>query len=224
MKHVTKYFPASLKSVTRDKREIEFIARRMEVDRDGEVVVTRGIDTTAFMKNPVLLLEHDHRTRFGRVDSLRVERRDGADALVGRATILPAGVSAAADQGYGELLYGALNGISIGVLVHEWDPSPILPGQRGRTMTQTQLLEISAVPIPSCSSCVVTAKSAATWKANDIALEIAPALDDVVLEIEDTFDIEELNHVLPGLIGDAIAQLVCRTVREEVLYASGRVD
>lgn len=148
-----------IKQVDTKKREIEFIASRQEVDADGDVVVAKGINTTRYEMNPTMLVDHDRAHRFARVDALWLGSVRGADALLGRATVLPPGVSGEVDQAYAELVHGALNGISIGFIPKEIDPAPILSGQRGATFRQVELLEISLVPLGSCASAVVTAKS-----------------------------------------------------------------
>ena len=200
-----KQFTGTIKTVDRAKREIEFVATRQEVDADSEVIVTRGIDLTRYLRNPTLLLEHDRGERFGRVDSLVVQTVDGADALVCRATILPGGVSPAADQAYAELLHGALGAFSIGFMAKEIDPTPILPGQSGVTYKRIELLEISAVSIPACASAVVTAKSA---RAGSPDVDISPA---------------DIRHVTRECVREALGVIVARSVRRAVDRARGRV-
>lgn len=197
----------TIKAVDRTKREIEFVASRQEVDRDGEVMLARGIDTQAFMKNPVLLLDHDRFRRFGRVDSLRVSTVDGAEALIGRASIVPPGVSAEADQAYAELLHGALNGVSIGFRPLEIDPTPILPGQRGQTFRRAELLEISLVTLPACPSCVVTAKRFGRATAAD---------DEIVLLLDEPDEIVVDREEVGRLVRSFVATEVPRQVRRHL--------
>ena len=149
-----------IKQIDRSRREFEFVASCQEVDADKEVVVTRGIDTeTRYAQNRTMFLNHDPSRRYARVDALWLGSVRGADALLGRATVLPPGVSAEADQAYAEMIHGALNGISIGFLKRETDLKPILPKQTGVTYKKIELVEISLVPLGSCPSAVVTAKS-----------------------------------------------------------------
>src|SRR4026207_44468 len=61
MQHVRgvryKTLDASIQDVT--GRLIEFIASQEVPDRDGDVIEVAGIDTTDFMRNPILLGDHD---------------------------------------------------------------------------------------------------------------------------------------------------------------------
>lgn len=201
-----KHVHGAFKSVDRAKREIEFIATRQEVDADGEVIVTRGVELSRYRKNPTLLLEHDRTKRFGRVDSLTLQPVAGADALVGRAAVLPAGVSAAADQAYQELLHGALGGVSVGFVPVESDTTAILPGQRGRTFHRIELHEISVVSLPACSSCVVTAKAA----------RARPPLRDDLLEID--------ADVFAAAWRELLRETIARELTAQVDLLRGRVD
>ena len=211
---VNKHVHCMVKAVDRQQRQIEFVASRQEIDRDGDVIVTDGIDVSNYRRNPTLLLQHDRTVRFGRTDSLIFRPVDGVNALIGRATVLPAGVSAEADQAYAELLHGALGGVSIGFSVKEADAVPILPGQSGRTFTKTELLEISIVSLPSCASCVVLLKSAQTHSRQ---------ADDLI-----DMDLDMVHHTMAELIGpmvrDMIHQQVGPTVAREIRRISGRMD
>lgn len=209
---VNKHVHCLLKAVDRKQRQIEFIASRQAVDRDGEVILTRGIDTTGYQRNPTFLLQHDRAVRFARTDSLTLQTVDGADALLGRATVLPAGVSAEVDQAYAELLHGALGGVSIGFRVKEADAVPILPGQTGLTYTKTELLEISLVTLPSCQSCVVVAKSAQSRTADDL-IDVDP--DMVHRTMAELF-----GETLRDTIREQVGPLVERQIRK----AQGLVD
>ena len=74
---VNKHIHCLVKAVDRGRREIQFLASHQKVDRDGDVVVTTGISTDSYKRNPVLLLQHDRTVRFGRTDSLTLQRIDG---------------------------------------------------------------------------------------------------------------------------------------------------
>lgn len=200
-----KHFHPAIKQVDRAKREIRFVASRQEVDRDGEVILTGGIDTANYRKNPVLLARHDHTFNLGKVDTLAVEQTDGADALVGVATILPAGISPEADQAYGKILAGALNGVSIGFLPLETDEKPILPGQKGRTFRKVDLLEISIVSLPSCPSCVIVEKS---WRNGDL------------IDVDEA----DLKAAIRRVVGSAIVTMAFEHVRSAMLRLTGRID
>ncbi len=229
-----------VKQVNPEDREIEFIASREVPDRDSEVILVRGIDTRPFMQNPTLLLQHDTSTRFGRVTSLRVEEVDGALALIGKAKILPEGISAEADAAYAELRFGSLNGISIGFMPKETSREKVHPAQEGRTIVKSELLEISVVTIPACSSCVVTEKSPSRMITVRDGQLVLGTNDDRAVGLTARLSKDLPEALTPSTVVDArTAKLaltrllpeLCRslsgTIREEVTqaldYHTGRV-
>lgn len=157
--HIHKHAHATLRDISVDQREFRFVATRYEVDRDGEVIDPTGLDVKDFRKNSVLLLLHNANRPIGRVASLTLGMVDGALAWTGVARIDPPGTSEDADLAYRQMKAGSLNGISIGFRVKESSPRAVLPGQTGLTYTQTSLLEISLVTIPSCANCVILEKT-----------------------------------------------------------------
>ncbi|MBK9949207.1 MAG: HK97 family phage prohead protease [Nitrospira sp.] len=150
-----------VKSISRDQREFSFIANRLEVDRDSEVVVPSGLDITEFQANPVLLAFHDHLKPIGRVTSLTLRMVDGIPSWVGVGRLDPPGTSDDSDKAHRQVQSGSLNGISIGFLGVEASPRAVLPGQNGLTHTKTRLMEISLVSVPSCANCLVLEKTLA---------------------------------------------------------------
>lgn len=213
----TKWVAGQVKSL--DARRISFIASHEKTDRDGEVVLIAGIDTTDFQRNPVLCLQHQAReTPIGRVENLRKTRIDGAPALIGEAVFpdRPASNEALAD-----VRAGLLNSISIGFQVLERG-APILPDQHGVTYVKTALLEISLVTVPACATCVVTSKSASGCGcSNTNPLDGLLTLDDEVL-----FD-DELAHLTRQAVKASIREVVrteaALAVRRERDYQRGRI-
>lgn len=209
----------AVKGVDRTRREFKFIASRQEVDRDGEVVVTRGIQTANFDKNPIMLVDHDRGRVFGRVHRKWIETVDGADALLMVATALPVSVSADADQIYGEIVAGARSALSISFLVLEVDPRPILPNQTGNTFSKVELLEVSSVSLPSCASAVVIDKAAGDRS----PLIRLPNLDPA-RPIGDLEKVVVMRQTIREAVGVALAQRVAETVRRRIGAARGNVD
>ena len=79
-----KHLDAAVKQVDSERRRIRFVASQELTDRDGDVVVARGIDLTDFARNSVLLGDHDPSFILGKVltGTMRVEPRAEGDALV----------------------------------------------------------------------------------------------------------------------------------------------
>ncbi len=210
----TKWATVQVKSV--DARRISFIASHEKTDRDGEVVLIAGIDTTDFLRNPVLCLQHQAReTPIGRVESLRKTRIDGAPALIGEAVFpdRPASNEALAD-----VRAGLLNSISIGFQVLERG-APILPDQHGVTYVKTALLEISLVTVPACATCLVTSKSAtgcACADKNPLA-DLLVCDDGILLD-------HEVAYLTRQAVRSSVRSVIRDGIRQEINYQRGRID
>ncbi len=210
----TKWATVQVKGL--DGRRISFIASHEKVDRDGEVVLIAGIDTTEFQRNPVLCLQHQsQQTAVARVENLRRTRIDGAPALVGIAEFpnRPASNEVLAD-----VKAGLLNAVSIGFKVLERG-APILPDQHGVTYLKTSLLEISLVTLPACPTCLVTAKSVTKCACADKnSLADLLILDDEVL-----FD-DEIARITREAVRSSVHTVVRDGIRQEINYQRGRID
>ena len=110
----------------------------------GFVVLTEGIDTTAFERNPVMLYMHNRDGNvIGRWDNIRKEgKRLLADAVFDESTELGAQVKKQVESGF-------LRAVSIGI---ENIAKEILNGVE--TVTKCRLIEVSVVDIPSNENAV----------------------------------------------------------------------
>ena len=201
-----------------DGRRISFVASHEKVDRDGEVVLIAGIDTTEFMKNPVMCLQHQsQQTAVARVENLRRTRIDGAPALIGEA-VFPD--RPASNEVLADVRAGLLNSVSIGFKVLERGV-PILPDQHGVTYLKTSLLEISLVTLPACPTCLVTSKSADCSCASKNPLDGLLILDDEVL-----FD-HEIARMTRAAVKASVREVIkteaALAVRRERDYQRGRI-
>ena len=113
-------------------------------DRQGDVVVSKGIDTAEYMKNPVVLWGHNMR-------GLPIGRVKAIDAQEGR---LEADVEFA-DTDFAKQvksLYesGFLKGWSIGFAPKKWEKITDEDGRMtGFKIMESELLELSAVTVPA---------------------------------------------------------------------------
>lgn len=131
------------------------VATDSSIDRDGEIVDPAGIDTKNFEKNPVLLWAHDYRQApIGKVVSIK---RDGSRLLF--TPEFAVGISEQARQYYEMFKAGILNAFSIGFVPKEWTDRQNTDGSYTRIFTKTELLEISAVPVPANPNALVMVRS-----------------------------------------------------------------
>lgn len=147
---------AAAPSALADQRQVRVVCSTGEIDRDGEMMVQAGIDLTAYRGNPVVLWQHDPCAPIARCLEIGPVE-DRTEALV---QFPDPGVSAKADEIYGLILAGVVNGVSIGV-----DPLQIEPMDPARPLgpvryMRTELCEFSFVSIPAVRGAGVVARSA----------------------------------------------------------------
>jgi HK97 family phage prohead protease len=153
---MTKSITGQVAEADPGRRVISFIASHEMVDRDNELVKVAGIDVSPFARNPILLVGHNPRsTPVATVRNVAKIKVNGVPALVAEAYFPHRPQS---DEALADVRAGLLNSVSIGFRTLEQGP-PELPAQRGVTHVKTELLEISLVSIPSCRTCLVTAKT-----------------------------------------------------------------
>ncbi|MFH1614924.1 MAG: HK97 family phage prohead protease [Planctomycetota bacterium] len=148
----TKYFQGVCKAgaVDGEKRQIRFLASTGDTDRDGEIILPSAFkaDLNIFMSNPVFLAAHQHRLS------------DGTSPVIGKiinAWIDKTGFWVVVEFAQTQLaeeywqLYrdGYMRAVSIGFIPKEWKDTANEGGRTIRTFTRVELLEISAVAVPS---------------------------------------------------------------------------
>lgn len=125
------------------ERVIEHTISSLTVDREGEVLIPKGVKYDNFLKNPVVLFAHNYKSPpIGKCLELRVED----DRIIAKTEF--------AKTSLGEELYylvkeGFLKGWSVGFIPIKETDKKVLEGQRGKTYEEWELVEYSLVPVPS---------------------------------------------------------------------------
>jgi len=143
------------------ERTVTAVVNTARVDRDREIILPKGIDLEQFRKNPVILWAHDYW-------SLPVARAMWVDVKSGKLKTKiefpPAGKYEQADAVFEMFKDGLLSAFSIGFVPldgHSPTPDEIKKkpdwAEARFVYTKTELLEISAVPVPSNADAVATA-------------------------------------------------------------------
>lgn len=120
------------------------------VNTYGFRVMTKGIDTRQFKKNPVMLFNHnrwgsDYKGPIGRWENVRVEDTQLlADPVFDDQDDMGAVIKGKVERGF-------IKGASVGIVPIETsnDPKFMLPGQKYPTVTKSKLVELSVCDIPS---------------------------------------------------------------------------
>ena len=154
MKLFQKDIQPEIKVISVKDRTIHADFSVMEVDRDGEVVVPNAFQKhmQIYSKNPVVLWCHDRfRPPVGRVitESLKADNK----RFSGRVQF--------ADTEMGREVFtlfkeGALNAFSVGFIPKVVSNDHVMKDQTGRTIMEAELIEVSAVPVPSNRSALAT--------------------------------------------------------------------
>lgn len=118
-----------------------FVVSDESVNSYGLVILTSGIDTAKFERNPVMLYMHERKTVVGRWENIRKDgKRLLADAVFDDSTPLGVQVKNQVEKGF-------LRSASIGVEIIEKETVNGV-----ETVTKSVLTEISIVDIPSNSN------------------------------------------------------------------------
>ena len=147
----------------KSERTIEFVASTDGIKRDGHrvrigdlVVHGYGFDFSNFAKNPVMLWAHNYDSPpIGSWREWRIDEVDGKKALIARAQF--------AEHDFASTIFdlyaaGHMRSVSIGWTPLEYEPLVDCDGRQvGWDFVSSELLEISAVPIPADPDALVVA-------------------------------------------------------------------
>lgn len=149
---VFKQFDVEVESLA--DRRVRFVVTTSTPDREKDVVVTTGIDTSAYEKNGVVMWAHDYRQLpVGRC--VAIER--GPDKMICTVEFATADMNPLAEQVYRMIKAGFLKACSIGFRPLTWD----YDDERGGVDFQTcEMLEFSICPIPANAEALVAASKA----------------------------------------------------------------
>ncbi len=126
------------KGIQEDERVVEAVISTPAEDRDADIVEVSGWQLENFLKNPVVLWMHRYEAPIGRCLEIRRE----PDALVARTRFARTPLAEEIWQLYRE---GVLSAWSVSFIALDWEPL----ASGGRRYTRQELLEYSAVSVPS---------------------------------------------------------------------------
>lgn len=148
-----------------DTTSVSAVFSDESVARDGDIWLTAGIDTTAFLRNPVVPYAHNvEQPPVGRVSALTKTKNQ----LRGIVTFTPEDV-----YPFGFMIgqmyrQGYMNAFSCSVIPVESEGGPLAVGAR-RTITKCDLLEISAVSVPALVTALVSGRRQRSFDASPAA-------------------------------------------------------
>ena len=149
MKAMIKIIRPAIVKATAEDRQVLATVSTGQVDRDGDVVVQRGIDFTAYRKNPVVMAQHDFQNLpVGKALWIKFDPATNSTVALLRFAKTPQ-----AEELY--LLYkdGIMSAFSIGFTVKDSRPptksDPKKWQAANRIILKSELLEFSCVAIPA---------------------------------------------------------------------------
>lgn len=150
-------------------KPITFVLSDESVNSYGFVVLTEGIDTSAFERNPVMLYMHNRDGNvIGRWENIRKEdKRLLGDAVFDDSTELAATVKKQVEKGF-------LRCVSIGI-----DPITTEVLNSVQTIVKSRLIEVSIVDIPSNENAVKLCRRSGGYVYNLKELENDNAPEDL---------------------------------------------
>ncbi len=157
----TKYFFAQVRSVDLENRTIDAVASTSDLDRDKDIILPSAFKESlpSFRANPVILACHQHRLSSG--SSPVIGSAIPESVKITDTEVLFTMRFAETDLGeeYWQLYKDKhMRAFSIGFIAIEWKDEKDENLGYVRTYTKIELLEISAVPVPSNRRALARAK------------------------------------------------------------------
>lgn len=143
-----------------NNRSLRFIISSNAVDRDGDTIKQSGWELENYLKNPVVLWAHDSRSPpVAKASDIEIR---GNKRLVANAEFVPREISPFADMVYQMYREKFLSATSVGFIPLEMEESRDEDRGDGFFMPfdikRQELLEFSAVPVPSNPEALVQAR------------------------------------------------------------------
>jgi len=161
------------------------------IDRDGEVLIAQGMDSTEFEENPVLFYNHDYSQPVGRVTALK-RGKNKVDATMEFAK-RPEGFQGSYFPEFIESLVsqGVVKGISVGFVPKQGGVRKASKadkdnygGEVSQVYSQWKLLEVSIAPLPANGTALVQAVRKGAVSRDDVTKWIGdPGRVRTIIEI-----------------------------------------
>ena len=178
-------------SIDETNRTFEAVITTSHLDRYGSIIKTEGIDTTGYLKNPIILVDHAIESvekAVGFMESFRVYK----NRIVGKIKFLSEGVSSRADMVWGMIVEGVLRSVSVSILLKEVQPVDPSEPFGDYIIESSELIEVSVVTAPGNANTGIRSlqtgdKVIESSKTSEVEM-ISEAKADELLEAFDKID------------------------------------
>lgn len=153
MSMIRQIVPAEINQL--GEREIEVVMSTAVLARDGHILVPGGCRLENYRANPIVLWSHNPDLPIGNAPDVVVE----PDKIRARIVFAPEGISAKADEVCGLMKSGVVRAVSVGFNPIDGEALNPAKPRGGQRFTDWELLELSAVSVPSDPDALVTARA-----------------------------------------------------------------
>jgi HK97 family phage prohead protease len=170
---VKRYLSTSIEEL--GDREVGIVAVTDQLARDGNIWEPGGIELSNYVKNPIVLFQHEPMMPVAIATAIGLEN----GALAARVAFAPLGTSDISDQCCALVKAGIVRGVSCGI-----DPIEVRPlnnGRGGVRIVKAELLEISFVSLPADTGAMVTARGFGDHAQTAAMFRSLPAIPRVAL-------------------------------------------
>lgn len=153
MTMIRQIVPAEINQLGDD--EIEVVMSTAVLARDGHILEPAGALLENYRANPIFLWSHNPDLPIGNAPEVLIE----ADKIRALIRFAPLGISAKADEVRGLMKSGVVRAVSVGFNPLDGEPLDPKRPKGGMHFNKWELLELSAVSVPSDPNALVTARS-----------------------------------------------------------------
>ena len=140
------------KGIDEKNRTITFVMSTEDIDRDGDSIKMSGWNLDNFEKNsPFLLFHNSQQFPVGSVDKVWIDSKQ----LLGTVRFAEKGTYDQADIAFELYRQGIMKAVSVGFIVRDYEKNDT----GGWDITEQELYELSAVPVPANPAALAIAKS-----------------------------------------------------------------
>jgi HK97 family phage prohead protease len=155
MERILKTINFEIKDIDETDASFWAIASDSAIDRDGDIILQDGWDLKAYKRNPTIPLFHNYH-EFPVAKAAKVKVQDGK--LMFKPTFA-VNENPQAKIAFDLYKGGFMNAFSVGFLPIEFEEETRKDGRIGRNYSKIELLEISAVLVPSNPNALAEARS-----------------------------------------------------------------
>lgn len=193
---------AYTKEINKEERTIVAWASKAVIDRDKEIIKGNAWDLKAYRKHPIIILSHNYRELTNSWIGKTLWIKPSEEGLLFKAQFATTG---AAKEAYQLVEDTGIAAFSVGFIPKKWEDkiigdmtekekemvkgSGLSDKDKVRIYTKCELLEISLVSVPSCSTATLTAYNEGKIKTKELQEEIKKTMEIEIIDDDKEKDI-----------------------------------